>query len=405
MNHKMTESNPTMQLLKNNKLWILISLALLLIYTIARIIVPEYLDRSLNRTLQPAPYYASDKAKKLYDSLEFVSDLHSDVLLWDRDINQLHSYGHQDVPRMLKANIALQAFTIVNKVPRGLNFDKNSADSDQLTLTFILQGRPFKSWFNLTERVLAQTNSLATFAASSNGRLKVIKSQRDLRDYLILRKNDKNITAAFVGIEGAHALEGNLDNFESIYNAGVRMIGLTHFFDNQVGGSAHGLNKGGLTEFGQRLIHKMESKGVFVDLSHASPQLIDDTLAIASKPILVSHTGVKGTCDNDRNLSDQQIKMIAATEGLIGIAMFEKATCGQSVKAIAEAIFYTANLVGAKHVALGSDFDGAIATVFDVTGLVQIVDELLTLGMSEQDIKLVMGENVKRILLTYLPAK
>ena len=84
--------------------------------------------------------------------------------------------------------------------------------------------------------------------------------------------------------------------------------------------------------------------------------------------------------------------------------MFEKATCAKTVKAIAESIIYTANLIGAEHVALGSDFDGAIATVFDVTGLVQIVDELLTLGMSENDIKLVMGENVKRVLSVYLPA-
>lgn len=393
----------TNHFITNKKFWISLGLLILFSYIIARIVFPELLDKKLNRVLTPAPYLASEKAQALYNSLDFISDLHSDVLLWSRDINQQHQHGHQDVPRMIQANLALQAFTIVNKVPTGLNFDKNTGDSDQLTLPFILQGRPIKSWFSLSERVIAQSQSLEKFALKSNGKLVTIKNQRDLRRYIQARKTNKNMTAAFLGIEGAQALEGKLSNLDLFYNAGVRMIGLTHFFDNEVGGSAHGVNRQGLTKFGRKLISAMERKHMFIDLSHASPKLIDDTLSIATKPILVSHTGVRGICDNVRNLSNQHLYKIAATGGLVGIAMFEKATCAKTAKAIAESIAYTSNLIGAKHVALGSDFDGAIATVFDVTGLVQIVDELLILGMNENDIKLVMGENVKRVLLNYLP--
>jgi len=376
----------------------------LLVYLLARIFVPTIVDQRFNSVINPAPYSASEKALVLYRSLDFISDLHSDVLLWDRDISKRHDYGHEDIPRMIEANMALQAFTIVNKVPQELNFDKNSDQSDKITLPFIVQGRPMASWFDLTQRVVVQSQSLHQFANQSKGLLSVIKSQQDLKRYLIERQKNPKITAGFLGIEGAQALKGEIKNLDIVYRAGVRMIGLTHFFDNEVGGSAHGIVKGGLTEFGKLVIKEMEQKHIFVDLSHASPQLIDDVLAIASKPILISHTGVKGTCDNVRNLSDAHLKKIASTGGVVGIAMFEQAICGTKSRDIAKAIKYTVDLIGANHVGLGSDFDGAIASVFDVTGLPQIVDELLQLNLSEDDIRLVMGENIKRVLLENLPS-
>ncbi len=362
------------------------------------------IDQRFNTVINVAPYASSDKALEIYQNLEFISDLHSDVLLWDRDISKRHQYGHEDIPRMLEANIALQAFTIVNKVPQELNFDRNSSESDKITLPFIIQGRPISSWFDLTQRVVVQSQSLHQFAKTSNGKLTVIKSKQDLQNYLVARGKNKDMTAGFLGIEGAQALVGKIENLDVVYQAGVRMIGLTHFFDNEVGGSAHGIEQGGLSEFGRELISKMEAMHIFVDLSHASSQLIDDVLEIAQKPILISHSGVKGTCDNVRNLSDEHLIKIAKTGGIVGIAMFEKAICGTQAVDVAKAIKYTIDLIGVRHVGLGSDFDGAIASVFDVTGLPQIVDELLKLNVSEDDIKLIMGENVKRVLLEHLPS-
>jgi len=389
---------------RSKKILLIIIGLLLLLFISARLFLPSLLDKKFNRLLNEGPYLVSEKGAKLYDSLDFISDLHSDVLLWSRDINEIHDFGHEDIPRMLKAKVSLQAFTMVNKVPYGLNFDKNTGDSDQLTIPFILQGRPIKSWFDLTERVVVQSAELHEFARLSQGKLRVIKFKQDLEQYLIDRK-DKNITAGFLGIEGAQALKGDIKNLDIVYQAGVRMIGLTHFYDNAVGGSAHGVKKGGITDFGKKLVHEMEQRKIFVDLSHASEQLVDDVLSFAKRPILVSHTGVKGTCDNIRNLSDKHLKQIAATGGLVGIAMFKQAICGTKPMDIAKAIKYTLDLIGADHVALGSDFDGAIASVFDVTGFPQIVDALLKLSVSEQDIALIMGENVKRVLLENLPDK
>ncbi len=119
--------------------------------------------------------------------------------------------------------------------------------------------------------------------------------------------------------------------------------------------------------------------------------------------MVVSHTGVKGTCNNNRNLSDDQIKAIAQKGGLIGIGYWDTAVCGKDAKAIAKAIHYVANLVGVEHVALGSDFDGAVVAPFDTTGLVEITDALLAEGFSENDIALIMGGNTIRILKENLP--
>jgi microsomal dipeptidase-like Zn-dependent dipeptidase len=392
------------QLSKKIKPILIILLLLLLLGTfLARIFLPNLIDSRMNKVVVSPPYSFDQRALALYQSLDFVSDLHSDVLLWRRDITERHHHGHQDIPRMIESNIALQGFTLVNKVPKGLNFDSNDSETDQLTPLFVLQGRAPTSWFSLTERILVQIEELNQYSVQSEGKLKVIKSKIDLTSYLKSRKENPDMTAAFIGIEGAHALEGDIKNLDIVFDAGVRMIGLTHFFDNEVGGSAHGKNKAGITDFGRLLIKEMEHRQIFVDLSHASPQLIDDVLAIATKPILVSHTGIKGTCNNVRNLSDSQLKRIATLGGVIGIAMFEKAVCGNSAKDIARAIQYTANLVGVEHVGLGSDFDGAVTTPFDVTGLPSIVSELLKLGISRDDIKLIMGQNIKRVMLENLP--
>jgi microsomal dipeptidase-like Zn-dependent dipeptidase len=126
-------------------------------------------------------------------------------------------------------------------------------------------------------------------------------------------------------------------------------------------------------------------------------------LATATRPVVVSHTGVKGTCDNTRNLSDEQLKAIAGTGGVIGIGYWDTATCGQDARAIARAIRYAADLVGVRHVGLGSDYDGAITAPFDTTGLVQITEALIEQGFSRPDIEMIMGGNVIRLLNEGLP--
>jgi membrane dipeptidase len=375
----------------------------LLLYFIITKIAANVLDSKYNRVVLEAPYNTTEKAQLLYSHLPFIADLHSDVLLWNRDITKRHTHGHEDVPRMIEAKLALQAFTIVSKTPKNMNFEGNDDKTDNITLGMIATGRPPATWFSLRERALQQCKELYNYSKASQGKLRVITSQKELLTYIKARETNKDQTAGYLGVEGMHILEGDLANVQVMYDAGIRMMSPTHFFDNKLGGSAHGIKKGGLTTFGAEVIKKMESLHMIVDLAHASPALIDDVLKVATHPLLVSHTGVKGTCNNVRNLSDSHIKSIAATGGLIGIALFNQAVCGSNAKATAKAIKYTTDLVGVKHVAMGTDFDGAIPAHFDVTGFPLIVDELLKLGYSDEEIAAIMGGNVRDFMLKNLP--
>jgi microsomal dipeptidase-like Zn-dependent dipeptidase len=231
----------------------------------------------------------------------------------------------------------------------------------------------------------------------------VITSSSEFKNYLSDRDQNKNITAGFLGVEGAHALDGDIKNIQVLFDNGVRMMAPTHFFDNKLGGSAHGISGDGLTDFGKEVIKKMVEIGMIIDVAHASPKIIDDILKITDKPIVSSHTGVKGTCNNIRNLSDDHVKAIAKSGGLISIAMFKQAVCGTDAAATAKAIKYTTDLVGVNYVALGSDFDGSVKTPFDITGLPLIVEELLKLNFNKNEISRIMGDNMKTFLLKNLP--
>ncbi|MCF6214462.1 MAG: membrane dipeptidase [Flavobacteriaceae bacterium] len=385
------------------KIGIKILVLLLLIYFAASRFLPSVIDKKYNHIIEKPPYTVSLKARQLNDSLDFIADLHCDALLWNRDLLKEHDFGAVDIPRMIKANEALQAFTIVTKVPKGINFDKNTDETDAVMLPYILEGRPLKSWFNLTQRAISQCDDLNKFAAKSKGTFYVIKSKSGLQKYLKKRQQNKHITAGFLGIEGMHALSGKLSNIDVLYNAGVRMMSPVHFFDNKLGSSAHGVLHGGLSEFGKKVIKKMQAKNMILDVAHSSEKMLDDILAISTKPILSSHTGVKGIYNNGRNLSDAHLIGIANTGGIVGIAFFDKAIKKADAFHIAQSIKYTVDLIGVEHVALGSDFDGAITAPFDVTGLPLIIDELLKLGFTPQQIGLVMGGNVKRFLLENLP--
>lgn len=372
----------------------------LVLYLATIFIVPPIVDKKFNTSTLPAPYHVAEKAQNLYDSLPFIADLHCDALLWKRNLQNRHNYGHVDIPRMLEARMGLQAFTIVSKTPKNMNFDNNTGETDNITTVYIVEGRPIKSWFSLKERALVQCQQLYSYESES---FRVITSSSALEKYINDKKTNKNITAGFLGVEGMQVLEGDIKNVDVMYEAGIRMMAPVHFFDNKLGGSAHGVSKGGLTEFGKAVIKRMEEKQMIVDLAHAAPKLIDDVLAIATRPVLVSHTGVKGTCDNIRNLSDAHLRGIAATGGLVGIALFEPAVCGTDAMATARAIKYTVDLIGIDHVALGSDFDGAYTMHFDVTGLPLIVQALLDLKFTDKEIAKIMGGNTRDFILKNFP--
>jgi microsomal dipeptidase-like Zn-dependent dipeptidase len=378
-------------------LLLLIGIALLIFFNL-----PRYVDQDLNRVTQPGPYTAAQQARELHARL-FIADLHDDALLWQRDLLERNDHGHVDLPRLLEGNVALQVFATVTKTPRGLNYESNSADSDSVTLLVMAQRWPRATWNSLLQRALYQSEKLHTAAAASNAELRIIRTRDDLRTFIAERQTQPRQVAALLATEGLQVLEGRLENIDKLYEAGFRMTGLTHFFDNEVGGSAHGTAKGGLTELGRLVIPRLQEKRMLVDLAHASPALFDDVVAISTQPLVVSHTGVAGTCPGPRNLSDRQLRAIADSGGLIGIGYWDGAVCQPTLANIVKAIRYAVDLIGIQHVALGSDFDGATTTPFDTTGLVQITQGLLEAGFSEDEIAALMGGNLRDLLLQSLP--
>jgi microsomal dipeptidase-like Zn-dependent dipeptidase len=365
--------------------------------------LPGAVERALNRVSATTRRPPSARAVALHRTLR-VADLHADSLLWNRDLLERGARGHVDLPRLVAGNVAFQAFTIPTKFPLGANNERTDGNRfDLITALAVAQRWPAATWTSLTQRTLHQCRKLQDAAARSGGKLVLITTANDLKRFLERRAQEPTLTAGMLGVEGAHALDGKLENVDALFDAGVRMMAPTHFFDNDLGGSAHGVEKGGLTDFGRSVIRRMEERGMILDLAHASPKVIDEALAAATRPVVISHTGVRGACGGLRNVTDEQIRGVAKTGGVIAIGYFFAAVCGYDARMIARSIRYTANVAGVEHVALGSDYDGAVGVPFDAAHLDEITDALLDEGFSEEEIRLIMGENALRVFERALP--
>ena len=365
-------------------------------------IVPGKVDRAMNKVVD-APHVAiSDSARALHRRL-LVADMHADELLWGRDLLERVDHGHVDVPRMKDGNVALQVFSVVTKTPRDMNYDHNTGETDNIMLLAMVQRWPMSSLRSLRARALFQADRLHDAVTRSAGRLVLVTDRASLATFLTTRETAPTTHAALLAIEGLHALDGTLESVDTLYAHGFRMLGLTHFFDNEVAASAHGVTHGGLTSLGRQVIQRMEALHILVDLAHASPQTVSEVLAMATRPVVVSHTGVAATCPGPRNLTDDQLRAIAANGGVVGIGYWEAAVCTLGAASIAKAIRHAVNVAGIDHVGLGSDFDGATSTPFATDGLVEITQALMDQNFTPDEIAKVMGGNVFRLLGATLP--
>lgn len=356
------------------------------------------LERRLHRVFLARPFRPSPRAVELHRTLTVV-DLHADSLIWGRDLLRRAPYGHVDVPRLVEGNVALVGMAVATRVPWRPNLERNSDRTDAVAALAIGQRWPRETWRSPLARALHQALRLRTMAADSAGRLTIVESRADLEAYRDRRALDRSLTAAFLTLEGAHALEGDLDNVDILARAGYRMLAPSHLVDTEFAGSAHGALKGGLTDAGRELLSRQESVGMIVDVTHASSAAVDDILSLAARPVVASHTGVRAAFPGLRNLPDDQVRGIAATGGLVGIGFWPIATGGRDAATIARSITTAIELAGIEHVGLGSDFDGAVPAPFDASGMALLSDALLAEGLAEDEIAAVMGRNAIRVLL------
>ena len=371
----------------------LLALALAGLFTLG----PGMAENSMNRIDGKPLIPVSAEAKALHETLTIV-DLHSDTLLWKRDLLSDGERGHMDLPRLERGNVALQVFSSVTKTPKGQNYDANAGDTDNITPLVFAQLQPPPTWTSLYRRSLYHAAKLDRAHDRSGGRLVPVETAADVEGLLARRDVKDRGIGTMLSIEGLQNLEGRLDRLEKLHAAGFRMASLTHFFDNDLAGSMHGLDKGGLTEKGREAIVRMEQLGMIVDVAHCSHACVADILAMATRPVVSSHGGVQATCKVNRNLTDAEIEGIARTGGVIGIGYWEGAVCSTDPRAAARAMKHVRDLVGIDHVALGSDYDGATTVRFDTGQLTQVTQALLDEGFSQSEIRQAMGLNALRVI-------
>jgi len=364
-------------------------------------LAPARIERATNQVAAHEKYTISAEAAQLHQDL-FVADLHTDSLLWKRDLLQHSDIGHVDLPRLQAGNVALQVFSATTKSPAGQNYDQNTADTDRITLLAISNLWPPATWSSIYERARFQLDK-KRFVASSDGAMRLILSKGDLHSLIDERSTGTQVVGALYLIEGAHPLEGDIANLDRLFAQGLRIVGLTHFFDNELGGSLHGVSRAGLSEFGRDVIRRADELELIIDIAHASPQMVRDVLEITGRPVILSHGGVKGICDKARNLDDELMIEVASQGGLLGIGYWDGAVCDISPEGIVDSIRYAIDLVGADHVALGSDFDGATTVMLDTAELAILTQTMLDRNFSEDEIRKVMGDNAREFFLSWLP--
>ncbi len=352
-----------------------------------------------------------------------VADLHSDTALRmveeGFDFSTRDTSGHMDIPRLLEGGVDLQVFACYLDTETPL--EKCRATVDELI-------------DSLEAQIFRNPDRIATCRTSGEAE-DIIKSGR---------------IAAFLAIENGVAIANDLDNLKHFYDRGIRYMTLTHVLSNDWCISSSDTTTPafhGLTDFGRDVVRKMNELGMIVDISHAAPSAVEEILKVTEDPIIASHSCVHEICAHDRNLTDDQIRAIAANGGMIGINFYEGYLSQEfndidaaftkehqaefdsidalypkredrrktplyrelskrlndvkiDVGTVVDHIDHIVRLVGAEHVGLGSDFDGVHRMpngLEDCSKLLNITTELIRRGYPDDDIKKSLGGNFIRI--------
>ena len=328
------------------------------------------------------------EAKAFHDEI-CVIDLHADTAkLMDKlgyDLAARHErpmprlanvFGHLDLPRMRDGGLAGQFFSfwttpsILNRAERGC-----------------------------AKAVTSQLDALDVAMDKHPSELGWTRTGADVR-----AAKAKGQIAALGGIEGGHALEGQLEAIEAFSRRGVRYLGLLHFSANAIGKPAKGKGSdplSGLTAFGRDVIRECERCGVIVDLAHINRRGYFDALELATVPPMVSHTGVAGAHPHWRNIDDEQIRAIADKGGCIGIIFARKFLGSASIDAVVDHLLHVIDVAGEDVPSLGSDFDGFVVPpegLEDIAALPNLTVALARRGVSPRVLEKILGGNVLRVL-------
>lgn len=253
-------------------------------------------------------------------------------------------------------------------------------------------------------------DSPTAYADSIFDRLEVIAGQH--ADVLGIARTPADLIAhkqqgrksIMLGIENGLALDGRLEKLTHFAQRGIVYMTLCHNGDNDICDSARGSNThNGVSTFGRDVIREMNRLGIMVDLSHAGEKSFYDALELSSQPIVCSHSSCRALCDHPRNLTDEQMRALAAKGGVMQITLYNgflvrdgEATIHDAMRHLEHAI----EVMGIDHVGLGTDFDGdgGVRGLASASELSLFTRQLLAHGYSETDIRKIWGGNFLRVM-------
>jgi membrane dipeptidase len=365
----------------------------------------------------------SPRARKLHFS-SLVLDTHDDtterLMTKDFDLGKRNPSGHVDIPRMREGGMNAIFFSIW------------------------IDGRIMGP--TAIQKALDQIDIVHQNVARFPKDMLFVRTAADIR-----RAHAQGKIAALIGVEGGHMIGNDLHMIRIFADLGVRYMTLSHFYNNEWADSstdkpAHN----GLTDFGKEIVREMNRQGMLIDISHVGDKTFYDALELSKAPLIASHSSCRALCDHPRNMTDDMIKALAAKGGVIQINYersfldqaykdaYQKQTGGVvshladvakkcnndetcisrelnqateklladgklphvSWQRIIDHIDHAVKLVGADHVGLGSDFDGADMPegMEDCSHLPKITQALIDKGYSDADIQKILGGNTLRIL-------
>lgn len=242
-------------------------------------------------------------------------------------------------------------------------------------------------------------DKIETIVEQNKQYLSIARTPADL--YSNKQQGRKSI---MLGIENGLALDGHLDRLQHFAQRGIVYMTLCHNGDNDICDSARGNHThNGISSFGQQVVREMNRLGILVDLSHAGEKSFYDALELSSQPIVCSHSSCRALCDHPRNLTDDQMRALAAKGGVMQITMYNgflvkdgEATVLDALRHLAHAI----EVMGIDHVGIGTDFDGdgGVRGMANSSELLNFTRLLLARGYSEQDIEKIWGGNFLRVM-------
>jgi len=406
----------------------------------------DQIDRTLNPTLQPRVARAGAEAEAAHARL-MVVDTHADTLLWRRGIRRDEvKRGHVDLSRLMRGNIGFQVFAMPTRVPVKSGGCIKPGGLDPASILARINGWPEPTWTSPFRRALYQAerfneavgaNPKTPRRSETEPHLWKIESPQDLAGWRAARfggmHQDRGQIAVLLAMEGAHGLQDGdgrdwREALKALHGLGLRMVSPTHRFDNDFGGSSEGCGKGALTRpAGEDLINELIDRRMVIDVGHASGPTLMRIAEIARErghPLLISHSGfgpylqsLGADYDKDHRANTaEEVELVAWSGGAFGVGLWPAAIGAASVRNAVDAIIAVLDALrplegkmrddgkfrierASQHVALGSDWDGAVAAAIDAAQVAMITEGLRNSHrVSEQEIADIMGRSACRVI-------